>query len=66
MKTAKITAYIICLVFLFYTVLGYFAAPKLIMNYVPKIAAQYDANLSIKNIKLNPFTYEANITGVEF
>ncbi|HDZ5324993.1 TPA: DUF748 domain-containing protein [Campylobacter fetus] len=66
MKTAKITAYIICLVFLFYTVLGYFAAPKLIMNYVPKIAVQYDANLSIKNIKLNPFTYEANITGVEF
>ncbi|WP_162165342.1 DUF748 domain-containing protein [Campylobacter fetus] len=66
MKTVKITAYIICFVFLFYTVLGYFAAPKLIMNYAPKIAAQYDANLSIKNITLNPFTYEANITGVAF
>ncbi|RAZ22845.1 hypothetical protein CHL9752_08485 [Campylobacter hyointestinalis subsp. lawsonii] len=64
MKT-KITAVIICLVATLYVIFGFFIAPKLIAHYATKIAIEKDLNLTIKDIKINPFTFEANITGVE-
>ncbi|MFW5613755.1 MAG: hypothetical protein ACOCM3_03650, partial [Campylobacter hyointestinalis] len=64
MKT-KITAVIICFLVALYAAFGFFIAPKLITHYATKIALEKDLNLTLKDIWINPFTFEANITGVE-
>ncbi|ANE35357.1 putative DUF748 domains [Campylobacter iguaniorum] len=63
MKT-KISIAIIAFLAVFYTVFGFFGVPKLSVYYGTKILANMDLNLSVNKIKFNPFTYEANITGL--
>ena len=65
MKTSNLIKYLgggAALLVAFYALFGFYGVPELAKWGLQKYGAKFDANLSVGEVKFNPFTFELNVT----
>src|ERR1044071_5989904 len=57
--------YWLCGLFLFYTIVGFFILPPIIRSVaVKQLTKQFDREVSIQKVKLNPLTFSVTVRGL--